>query len=109
MTSCFIGKISEYAFRIFLKLNGISQKKRPIRANLYIKRVTNDGDIVTENIEACALSIEEDNVYLYGWGQMISGYRCIPAGNIVTMSDDETGEIIARREIASWLINRSVR
>ncbi|MEJ2125489.1 MAG: hypothetical protein P8Y47_11980 [Alphaproteobacteria bacterium] len=109
MTARFICKISEYAFRLFLKLSSISQKKRPICASFYIDRVSDEGAVVSELIEARSLGVDGGNVYLYGWVQMVPGYRCIPADNIVTLTDSETREVVTRRDIATWLLNRSVR
>lgn len=79
----------------------------PINSTLFIEHLSNCGNVVTERVEAKKLRVVDRRLYIYGWCEMVPGYRGIPIESIIVVADGQTGDIVPRADVADWLLNRA--
>lgn len=59
-------------------------------------------------IEAKSLIRKGDRLYLWGWCELRQQMRSFRVDRIQALADGETGEVVDRERVASWLKRRAV-
>lgn len=83
-------------------------QSRPLNDVYYIEYLAGNGEVREQRVEAQHLTEKDGQLYIYGWCVRLPCFRAVPVSRITMLSNNDSGELVPRSDVAAWLRKRSL-